>query len=101
VGRAEFAQEGSVSQPLTGCPPNPANVTSYTLTVLSGVSTGSKRASRSCSRVSWRVLAQKVSKSSGSADALRYARSSSRGRSNWAMKDHLLTSRVRMITPYV
>ncbi len=80
-GSGADAPAGMTNQPLTGWPPKPAKVTSYTSSVASPESsTRTNRASSGCERVSARVFAQKASKSPGSSEELRYARGSSGGR---------------------
>lgn len=72
TGRGSVVPAGMTNQPLTGWPPKPANVTSYTSTVVRPRSAqSSKRASRSWVLASSSVPDQNASKSSGSTDRLR------------------------------
>ena len=56
---------GRCSQPRTGEPPNPANVTSKDRMTVSPLSTGVKVAVDACDRVSRSVSSQNASKSAG------------------------------------
>ena len=66
-GSGSVAAAGRCSQPRTGEPPNPANVTSKDRMTVSPLSTGVKVAGDACDRVSRSVSSQNASRSAGTA----------------------------------
>ena len=64
--RRVLTDAGRVYQARTGCPSNPANVTSHVSTSVSPVATGTTSTRTSCRRASRRDDAQNASKSAGS-----------------------------------